>query len=211
MGLIDTVNRLNNTQTELLTEKQRKEKEKEKNKLDQKRYLKIKNYFILYLQNYYKESNNTKQTTELLLKNKQTIINQIKAEYFEEFEININIKKYNDFVNLNYYNWINAVKKEFAAIEKPPDYKTIIYNGIERQYKNHGINVYYTLEEGRKNFLQKFDIDTYQMNEFYKNINNKFYKQYKNNTSCLTFKNISLAIIGGFTFGFIKEFKKNLK
>lgn len=114
MGLLTSVNNINNS---ILTDAQQKRKEKQEKELQKIRNSKIEKYFTIYFDNKFKNGDTIENNILYLLQNKSVIIYQLKNEYKAEYKRTWSQSE-NDYIKSNYFKWINQTKKEYEIINK---------------------------------------------------------------------------------------------
>jgi hypothetical protein len=114
MGLIDSVNKVNNS---LVSEAAQKRAEKEQRQVQIVRNNLIKDLFIEYFKFYYERNNDINNVTLKLIKDKKMIIGILKDNYKNKYDVTL--KKFDiRYMNDNYIKWINEAKKEYEIIAK---------------------------------------------------------------------------------------------
>lgn len=172
MGLIDSVNNLNNVYISERQKRKQEQEEKQNKKIRQNNYkLELQQYFY----NEFKKQNNTEKTKKYFdtLENRLQTIGNIAKNKEDEFatrELNL---LYNKELNFIY----NIFKNDEEAQEKNIEQQ--IYTGIQTTYQKHGLNAFYKLQDVKYNFLNQYNINCQKYDFYFDKINKHFYKYYK--------------------------------
>lgn len=170
MGLIDSVNNLNNV---YISERQKQKQEQEEK---QNKKIRQNNYKLLLQELFYnefKKQNNT-ETTKKYFDTLQNRLNTIESltlgdEYSTPFVNSI----YNKELNFIYNIFKNDEEAQNKSIENQ------IFTGIQQTYKKHGLNAFYKLQDVKYQFLNQYNINCQKYDFYFDKINKHFYKYYK--------------------------------
>ena len=170
MGLIDSVNNLNNVYISERQKRKQEQEEKQNKKIQQNNY-KLLLQELFY--NEFKKQNNTEATKKYFdtLENRLNVIESLTLGDVDS----------SPFINSIYNKELNFIYNIFKqdAKAQTPDYKNEIYQGIQNTYKEHGLNAYYKLLDVQENFLDKYNINNSKYYSYYNKINKQFYNNYK--------------------------------
>lgn len=172
MGLIDSVNNINNTYISERQKRKQEQEEKQNKKIRQNNYkLELQQYFY----NEFKKQNNTEKTKKHFdtLENRLRTIGNIAKNKDDEFatrELNL---LYNKELNFIYNIFRQDTEAQNKSIENQ------IFTGIQQTYKKHGINAYYKLLDVQDDFLNKYNINESKYHAYYNKTNKYFYSIYK--------------------------------
>ena len=172
MGLIDSVNNLNNVYISERQKRKQEQEEKENKKIRQNNYrLELQQYFY----NEFKKQHNTEKTKKYFntLENRLRTIGNIsknKEDKFATRELNLLYDKELNFI-------YNIFKQDAEAQNKSIENQ--IFSGIQQTYKKHGIDAYYKLLDIQDEFLNKYNINNSKYYSYYNKINKQFYNNYK--------------------------------
>lgn len=189
MGLIDSVNNLNNVYISERQKRKQEQEEKQNKKIQQNNYkLLLQDLFY----NEFKKQNNTEATKKYFdtLENRLNVIESLTLGDVDS----------SPFINSIYNKELTFIYNIFKKDEQAqtPDYKNEIYQGIQNTYKEHGIDAYYKLLDVKYNFLNMYNINTIENSQYFDKVNKHFKKYYTENAEEKTPKNNILIYI--FTF-----------